>query len=349
MIEDSFNSKEEFEKKIKKYRKSIRLRSNYKKLNINLEHNTDFELPPLEIIEELIDYFIENERNDEALIFCELWREYEANSLEAMTTQCSILNLLSRFNEVLILSDKILEEYPTCVEALISKAIATERLGQPDVAVEIASYALEFEPDNDDIIYIYAFMNKMAGNFEEAINYYNLFLEKNVSDTESDIIYNVQIDIISCYTELGEYDKAIQELEALTNIEPYHLTLWYSIGVIYNYQEKLSDAIEALEITLAIDDTFTPALTELANVYYKIKNYQKSIEYYELAQKISPQSIEIMKGLSEAYMSSENYSQAITILENMLLQNNNISYALEKISICKEQLKKTKKRKNKKI
>lgn len=349
MIEDFFNSKEEFEKKIKKYRKSIRLRSNYRKLNINLEHNTDFELPPLEIIEELIDYFIENERNDEALIFCELWREYDANSLEAMTTQCSILNLLSRFNEVLILSDKILEEYPTCVEALISKAIATERLGQPDIAVEIASYALEFEPDNDDIIYIYAFMNKMAGNFEEAINYYNLFLEKNVSDTESDIIYNVQIDIISCYTELGEYDKAIQELEALINIEPYHQTLWYSIGVIYNYQEKLSDAIEALEITLAIDDTFTPALTELANVYYKIKNYQKSIEYYELAQKISPQSIEIMKGLSEAYMSSENYSQAITILENMLLQNNNINYALEKISICKEQLKKTKKRKNKKI
>ncbi len=331
-------SNEDLEEQIKIYRKSIRHLTFAKGQAKTLE-NYDFQLPPLDIIEDIVDYCLDNDRNDDALLFCEFWVKQSPDTLEAKLVQCSILNLLSRFTEVLNLSSQILEEHPKCVEALINKAIATERTGNPNLALEIVSYALEFEPDDTNIIYIYAFLNKMSEKFRSAIDYYNLFLNQNNDTDDLELIYNVKLDIANCYTELEEYDDAIKILEELTNMQPYKKNLWYSIAIIYNFQEKFQKAIQALEVTLAIDDTFTPAFIELARIYYALGNYKESINYYRKAQVIKPEDVEILTGLSEAYIASQEYEEAISILKNLRTKNKMSDYANIQIDICNEYLK----------
>ncbi|MBQ6269804.1 MAG: DUF3808 domain-containing protein, partial [Bacteroidetes bacterium] len=276
----------EIEKYIKIYKKTIRTHNKnnkIKQLQYNIQSsNKQTNIPNPKTTQYLITYCIENEQYDNALIFCELWCDYFPNSIEAKNTLCTILNILYRFNEVLNITSKILKTHPDNIETILNRAIATEQIGEPLKAVELLQYALEIDNTNIRIIYMLATLYKYMNNFNEAIKYYNIYLEiiKKRKDIELITIETIYHEIANCYIHLTKYDKAIDIYNKLLEETPYNKELWYFLANLYILKGQIYKAKEYLEFVLSIDNNSETAITILAEIYSKLHDYGNSLYYY---------------------------------------------------------------------
>ena len=346
--------KKEIEEYIKKYKKAIIHCNIYKYSNSkysknNLIYNYKKELPSLETTQELVEYCINIEQYDDALDFCELWCDYSPNSIEALNTRCTILSILSRFNDVIILTNKILTQDPKNIEALLNRALAIEQLGNPNNAIELAQYALELDPINEETIYLLAVFYRNTDNLEEAIKYYNLYLEI-IKNTEDNIINQkrIYIDIAACYVQLNQYNNAIDIYNKLVNNTPYDKNLWYLIANIQLLQHKYKEAIASLENSIAIDNNFLLAIIDISELYLKIKDYRNSLYYFNKLLKLSPNNLRALICISTILMKQKKFTDAINnfliLIKKLNKKNNTHKYyiflAYYGIGLCYESLNK---------
>lgn len=326
----------EIEKYIKIYKKTIRTHNKnnkIKQLQYNIQSsNKQTNIPNPKTTQYLITYCIENEQYDNALIFCELWCDYFPNSIEAKNTLCTILNILYRFNEVLNITSKILKTHPDNIETILNRAIATEQIGEPLKAVELLQYALEIDNTNIRIIYMLATLYKYMNNFNEAIKYYNIYLEiiKKRKDIELITIETIYHEIANCYIHLTKYDKAIDIYNKLLEETPYNKELWYFLANLYILKGQIYKAKEYLEFVLSIDNNSETAITILAEIYSKLHDYGNSLYYYNKLLDINPDNINASICIATIFIQKKQYKLAkktfISIIPK-LNKKNNLNYS----------------------
>lgn len=77
---------------------------------------------------------------------------------------------------------------------------------------------------------------------EDAIGYYQLFLEKDKSN------YNVRCDLATCYIRLNNYEKAISLLRENIKANNNHLQSHYNLSFALKQTGKVSEANEEMNL-----------------------------------------------------------------------------------------------------
>jgi|GEM_PF-2695975 len=88
------------------------------------------------------------------------------------------------------------------------------------------------------------------------------------------------------YVKLGElYDaKGINELaktyyEKAINFDDSYINGHQRLGILYKKEEKYNEAAAEFKKCLALNDQYAPALIEMSEMYYGIKQYDKGLDY----------------------------------------------------------------------
>lgn len=75
-----------------------------------------------------------------------------------------------------------------------------------------------------------------AGNFDQAVNYYQHALHMDSTNS------NVRVDMGVSYFRIGQSAKAVEEIEKALKFTPGHLNALFNLGVVYNSMGNRSQA-----------------------------------------------------------------------------------------------------------
>ena len=149
--------------------------------------------------------------------------------------------------------------------------------------------------------YYYGTIARVGGNYKEALNYYDEYVQYNVSVGDSSRIARVMYQIGAVQLRLGNYDQALKAYYRSLAIDRKAndaygagITL-NAIGIVHLETKKYKDAIREYLSALAIFDSVremsdkTDALVNLGNVYSALNDFEKAKQYYKEALAIDRQ------------------------------------------------------------
>ncbi len=127
----------------------------------------------------------------------------------------------------------------------------------------------------------------------------------------------LQNDLGLAYYYKKQYDRAIPHFKKALDIKPDYGPAMNNLGNAYAAQKQWDLAIEyyvkATEIALYATPHYP--LTNLGDVYYEIKDYTRSEDYYLQALDMNPDFVVALRGLARTYIALDRVEEAIVKLE----------------------------------
>lgn len=94
------------------------------------------------------------------------------------------------------------------------------------------------------------------------------------------------------------------------------------MGLAFNKLGMVQKAIESFEKATHINPTYYPSVVELAKLYKRVQEHQKSEAMWNLAHGQCPQCIDPIKVLTRMHLRRGNKSQASELVDFYLSQKN---------------------------
>ncbi len=160
---------------------------------------------------------------------------------------------------------------------------------------------------------------------------------EDVAAKKTDYAYQQVITRAETYYSNKEYDKAIAEFEKAKQIKSKDVTAYQRIAEAYieegNYDLANKSVQEGLTITQSdalkgtldkVNDLlniqkYETMVTEASEYIYQ-ENYEDGIKNYEEAIHLMPNEIDAYTGLAEAYISKQEFTKAIMLLQDAIGQ-----------------------------
>lgn len=157
---------------------------------------------------------------------------------------------------------------------------------------------------------------KLAKLYEED-NLYNdaIFCYSKISKSiikSSPQLHFLNSNIARCFMLKGDFDKSIKYYLEIYSINPNIPEVLINIATCKIRQKNISDSIFFLEHLLSLGEN-PNVFKMLGEVYYYIKDYQKSIYYYKKSND--------KYALSFPMLASKNFKDGFEFYENRLLDN----------------------------
>ena len=141
-------------------------------------------------------------------------------------------------------------------------------------------------------------------------------------------LYQIAINIGNCFLELGRYEEAIKEFQAIAdkitaeNPEVKGNTelarLYASIGDTYMRQDKLKEAEEYFKKSLEVDPSDHALAYNVAEILFAAGKTDDAIKYYQLAIRIKPDWPKSYAQLGYAYLNKGDTKAAIENLKKFV-------------------------------
>jgi len=175
----------------------------------------------------------------------------------------------SLLNELYILE-------PNNEEIYIQKANIFSKEDKHDQAIDVLKRALTFAEETADIYSLIGMEYLFLDQFDMAKNSFMQCLDTNPEDYAS--LYN----IIYCFDFLDKNEEAIEYLNIYLDKNPYCEVAWHQLGRQYYELKDYKSAINAYDFAIISDDTFVGAYLEKGKVLEKLKLYNEAIENYSI-------------------------------------------------------------------
>lgn len=133
-------------------------------------------------------------------------------------------------------------------------------------------------------------------------------LEKAIAVSGGDTMLYTKLAGI--YSEIDEFDKALENYNKVIKINPDDAFIYISIGSIYENQGKYKDALGAYSKALDIFPEYKYNYFNLGNVNYQLKNYKEAINYYNSFLETYSGHVEARENLASSYLAIKNYPDA---------------------------------------
>jgi CHAT domain-containing protein/Tfp pilus assembly protein PilF len=214
---------------------------------------------------------------------------------------------------------------------------ASSVLAAPEITISSSEVSVPSLADISEALRLNSLGLKLSaqGKLQAALEAYqkSLALFRKISDptNEGVVLHNIGVNYIS----LDQYSKALESfqralpLHKMTNNYGMRGRTLTQIGRIYirlgEYSKALTSLEEALEVDKAVGDSRSAAttITALGDVYHHMGEASKALELLQQALAICQVTSRceeggILDGMGQVYVSLEQYSKAINVLEASL-------------------------------
>ncbi len=182
------------------------------------------------------------------------------------------------FEDKLIEADSLLNELytldPMNEELYIQKANIFSKKDEHQKAIDVLIKALDLTDDVVDLYSLIGMEYLFLDKFEDAKTYFMKCLEEDLED------YSALYNVIYCFEFLNQTEDAIEYLNIFLDKNPYSEVAWHQLGKQYFTLKKYKKALTAYDFAIISDDTFVGAYLERAKVFEKLKRYEEAIENY---------------------------------------------------------------------
>lgn len=312
-----------------------------------------------EEFETVIEHFLQNSNEAEALLACDIACTYYPFSSSILLLKAEILTQSQKYGQAL----KVLDE----VDQYDSKNIDAVLL-RSDVLLAQLKFdraALWLEQQSE----IFAGKEKV----EILLELSDVYDESEEFDAVFDTLKRViaidkrneeALQKICFWAEFTDrLDESITLHTTLTDNDPYNALAWFNLGAAYQGLKMYEKCIDAYEYCVAIDEKFEFAYRNMADAYMRLKYYEKALDslakhveiakpedvifeamgycwekkkdftrarhFYRQASQLSPQDDSIFYKIGETYAREKQWEKAVKSFSVALhLDKDNASYCL---------------------
>lgn len=215
--------------------------------------------------------------------------------------------------------------YTKSLEAFLSFRKGLEILAQAKTAqsreegLENLLKAVAYDPEFNeaiDILLLFLIQNDLVYNFDFSID----ILERlrQISNKHP----RIPLVLAEIYSQLGNYDKAVQLLTELTDSFPEFVEGWIRLALYYNSNSNTEEALQALQQALCFEPDNTTVLDLLGAVYAGKGERKRAEEMWLKALELEPSRVNLLVNLALLAEEKENvqmaesyYQQAVQIDE----------------------------------
>ena len=229
-----------------------------------------------EEFEDIVNHYLENGKMALAKKAVKLGLDQHPSSSNLKLFGIEILIFENKLKE----ADRLLNELyliePHNEEVFIQKANIYSKQDDHEKAVELLESALELTEDDADIYSLIGMEYLFMEDFQNAKFNFMKCLEVDEDDYAS--LYN----IIYCFDFLDQHEEAIDYLNMFLNKNPYSEVAWHQVGKQYFDLKLYDKALAAYDFAIISDDTFIGAYFEKGKVLEKLGKYNEAIENYQI-------------------------------------------------------------------
>jgi len=268
--------------------------------------------------ESIIHHYLENGKIAKAKKAISLGLSQHPSSVNLKLLHVEVLVFENRLDK----ADKLLAQLyaiePKNEEIYIQKANILSKQNNHIKAIELLTMALAHTNDEADVYSLIGMEYLFMDDFENAK--FNFMKCLEADDTDYSALYN----IIYCFDFLDEHEEAIDYLNMFLDKNPYCEVAWHQIGKQYFDLKEYEKALAAFDFAIISDDYFIGAYLEKGKVLEKLKRYNEAIENYRITLELDdPTSFALLRigkcheKLGNDDLAIQNYSK--TVHEDPLL------------------------------
>ncbi|MDT0649922.1 tetratricopeptide repeat protein [Autumnicola edwardsiae] len=226
------------------------------------------------------------------------------------------------FEDKLDLADGLLNELQDLEasneEVYIQKAQILSKRDRHEAAINALEMALEITLDEADVHSLIGMEYLFLEDFENAKYSFMKCLEADEED------YSALYNVMYCFDFLDQKEEAIEYLNMYLNKNPYCEVAWHQVGKQYFDLKDYEKALAAFDFAIISDDYFIGAYLEKGKVLEKLGRYNEAIENYRITLELDdPTSFAYLRigkcfeKLGADELALENYKK--TVHEDPLL------------------------------
>ena len=268
--------------------------------------------------ENIIHHYLENGKIAKAKRAIALGLSQHPSSVNLKLLEVEVLV----FEDQLDKADRLLAQLhaiePENEEIYIQKANIFSKQNQHPKAIELLATALEYTNDTSDIYSLIGMEYLFMDDFENAKINFMQCLEQDQED------YSALYNMIYCFDFLEQHEEAIDYLNMFIDKNPYSEVAWHQIGKQYMDIKAYEKALTAFDFAVISDEYFIGAYLEKGKVLEKLNRHIEAIENYRITLELDdPTSFALLR-IGKCYEKLGNHELALehyskTVHEDPLL------------------------------
>lgn len=184
-------------------------------------------------------------------------------------------------------------------------------------ALMFFNISLEKDPNQSEALYYKALSLGNLGEFEKAIGE----VEKAIEIDSTEDRYWCDKGNFLARTE--NYDEAIECFDEAIRLNPADPVIWCNKGFTYLEEDKFEESLESYTKALELNPKYIHALMGLAHVYIELDNFKKAEECFDKAEKIDDCDFEFLSEKGKYLLFKEDVSEALRYFDKCLSINEN--------------------------
>ncbi len=240
--------------------------------------------------ESIIHHYLENGKIAKAKKAISLGLSQHPSSVNLKLLQVEVLVFEDRLEKADDLLAQLHALEPENEEIYIQKANILSKQNDHFKAIELLSMALEYTNDEADVYSLIGMEYLFMDDFENAKVNFMRCLETDDQD------YSALYNIIYCFDFLEQHEEAIEYLNMFLNKNPYCEVAWHQVGKQYFDLKEYEKALAAFDFAIISDEYFIGAYLEKGKVLEKLKRYNEAIENYRITLELDdPTSFALLR------------------------------------------------------
>lgn len=196
-------------------------------------------------------------------------------------------------NKFDLANDLLTELYeidPANEEIYIQKANIYSKQDDHKKAIDLLESAIDLTQDPADVYSLIGMEYLFLDDFKNAK--FNFMKCLEVDDQDYSALYNV----IYCFDFLEQHEEAIDYLNMFLNKNPYCEVAWHQVGKQYFDLKQYEKALSAFDFAIISDDRFVGAYLEKGKVLEKLGKLNEALENYQITLELEdPTSFALLR------------------------------------------------------
>jgi tetratricopeptide (TPR) repeat protein len=223
--------------------------------------------------------------------------------------QGSTLVELRRYDEAIVLIDKVLQFQPNYPQAWVKRGEALLELQKNDEALKAFEEALKFKSDYAPAWYGRSKVLDKLQRHEEALAAVNKAVQIQPDDATAWYFQGELLD------KLQRYEEALAALNQAVQIKPDDALAWYQRGAVLNKLQRYDDALISLGEAVQHKPAYAEAWRQKGEVLRQLQRYEAAVSSLDKALQLDPNSPYAWGERGQVLGNLKRYDEALAALD----------------------------------
>lgn len=259
-----------------------------------------------ESFERVIEYFFQNNNEEQAMLACDIARTYYPFSSSVLLLRAEILTQAQKYGQALKMLDELDQYDQHNLDAILLRSDILMAQLKHDQAAHLLESEIDFFEGKDQV----ELLLELTDVYDESEQFDAVF------DTLKRIITldkrnEEALQKICFWAEFNDrLDESIKLHETLTDDDPFNALAWFNLGSAYQGLKLYEKAIDAYEYCVAIDETFEFAYRNMADAFMRLRWYEKALEVLEKHLEIAKAEDVIFEAMGYCWEKRKDFQKA---------------------------------------